>query len=138
MFLLNDLTIPEAEVAYQKAVIRGAWWFFGFMLLCICVYFVVRKIVEDRKDERTHQRKMASIKASEEIGQTGAWTVSANRGQIIRRQQKDISLLHDRITQKDRHIAMLESTMKKCNFGDVAERIRKEIEDGKNESEDRR
>lgn len=135
---INDFTIPEAEVIYQKAVIRGAWWFLAFLVACVVVYFVVQKIAQDRKDERTHQRKMASIKASEEIGQTGAWTVSANRGQIIRRQQKDISLLQDRITQKDRHIAMLESTMKKFNFGDVAEGIRKEIEDGTNESEDRR
>lgn len=134
---LSDYTIPEAEVIYQKAIIRGAWWFLAFLVFCVFVYFVVQKIVEDRKDARAHKRKMASIRASEEIGQNGAWTVSANRGQIIRRQQKDISLLQDRITQKDRHIAALESTMKKCNFGDVADRIRKENEDGTNSSEDR-
>ena len=123
---LYDYSIPEAEVIYQKAVIRGAWWFFGFMLLCIFVYFVVRKIVEDRKDARAHKRKLARIKASEEIGQTGAWAASANRGQIIRRQQKDITLLLDRIAQKDRHIARLEKTMSDLHFEDVAKRIREE------------
>lgn len=134
---INDFTIPEAEVIYQKAVIRGAWWFFGFMLLCICVYFVVRKIVEDRKDERAHQRKMASIRASEEIGQTGAWTASANRGYIIVKQQKKIEWLEKEIKRKDQHIESLENTMNDLHFGDVADRIRKENEDGKNESEDR-
>lgn len=123
---LYDYSIPEAEVIYQKAVIRGAWWFLAFMVACVFVYFVVQKIVEDRKDARAHKRKMASIKASEEIGQTGAWAVSANRGQIIRRQQKDISLLQDRITQKDRHIERLEKTMSDLHFEDVAKRIREE------------
>ena len=134
---LSDYTIPEAEVIYQKAVIRGAWWFFGFMLLCIFVYFVVRKIVEDRKDERSHQRKMASIKASEEIGQTGAWTASANKGYVIEKQKKKIEWLEQETKRKDRHIESLENTMNDLHFGDVAEKIRKEIEDGKNESEDR-
>ena len=134
---LNDYTIPEAEVIYQKAVIRGAWLFFGFMLLCIFVYFVVRKILEDRKDERTHQRKMASIKASEEIGQTGAWKASANRGYVIEKQKKKIEWLEQEIKRKDRHIETLENTMNDLHFGDVADRIRKEIEDGKNQSEDR-
>lgn len=135
---INDFTIPEAEVIYQKAVIRGAWWFFGFMLLCIFVYFVVRKIMEDRKDERTHQRKMASIKASEEIGQTGAWTASANRGCVIEKQKKKIEWLEQEIRRKDRHIESLEATMESLHFGDVADRIRKENEDEQNESEDRR
>lgn len=135
---INDFTIPEAEVIYQKAVIRGAWWFFGFMLLCICVYFVVRKIVEDRKDERSHQRKMASIKASEEIGQTGAWTASAKRGYVIEKQKKKIEWLEQEIKRKDQHIESLENTMNDLHFGDVADRIRKETEDGTNESKDRR
>lgn len=123
---LYDYSIPEAEVIYQKAVIRGAWWFLAFLLACVFVYFVVQKIVEDRKDARAHKRKLARIKASEEIGQTGAWAVSANRGQIIRRQQNDITLLLDRIAQKDRHIARLEQTMSDLHFEDVAKRIREE------------
>lgn len=135
---INDFTIPEAEVIYQKAVIRGAWWFLAFLVACVVVYFIVQKIVQDRKDARYHARQLARIKASEEIGQTGAWAASANRGQIIRRQQKDITLLLDRIAQKDRHIESLEATMESLHFGDVADRIRKEIEDGTNESEDRR
>ena len=134
---LSDYTIPEAEVIYQKAVIRGAWWFFGFMLLCIFVYFVVREIVEDRKDARAHKRKTARIKASGEIGNAGAWTASANRGYIIVKQKKKIEWLEQEIKRKDLHIESLENTMNDLHFGDVADRIRKEIEDGKDESEDR-
>ena len=134
---LSDYTIPEAEVIYQKAVIRGAWWFLAFLGCCVLLYFIVHKIVEDRKDARAHQRKMARIKASEEIGTTGAWTLSANRGQIIRRLEKDNEKLRQDIEKKDWHIVCLENTMKDLTFGDVAEKIRKEIEDGKNESKDR-
>lgn len=127
---LSDYTIPEAEVIYQKAVIRGAWWFLAFLVACIVVYFVAQKIVQDRKDARYHARQLARIKATGEIGQTGFYAAQAHNGHIIRELKKENE-------KKDRHIAMLESTMEKCNFGDVAERIRKEIEDGKNESEDR-
>lgn len=129
---LSDYTIPEAEVIYQKAIIRGAWWFLAFLVACVFVYFVVQKIVEDRKDARAHQRKMASIRASEEIGQTGAWTASANRGYVIEKQKKKIEWQEQEIKRKDRHIESLETTMNELHFGDVADRIRKENEDGKN------
>lgn len=122
---LSDYTIPEAEVIYQKAVIRGAWWFFGFMLLCIFVYFVVHRITQERMDARRHLRQMARIKATGVAGQAGFDMVKANQGQVIRQLQKQIAL-------KDKHIEMLESMMDKLTFGDVAEKIRKEIEeDGK-------
>lgn len=128
---LKDLTIPEAEVAYQKAVIRGAWWFLAFLVSCVVVYFVVQKIVQDRKDARYHARQLARIKATGEIGQTGFYTAQAHSGQLIRELRKEIE-------KKDRHIESLETTMEAMHFGDVADRIRKEIEDGTNESEDRR
>lgn len=128
---LNDFTIPEAEVIYQKAVIRGAWWFLGFLAACVVVYFIVQKIVQDRIDARYHIRQLARIKATNEIGQTGFYTAQAHSGQLIRELRKEIE-------KKDRHIESLEATMESLHFGDVAEKIRKEIEDGKNESEDRR
>ena len=117
---LSDYTIPEAEVIYQKAVIRGAWWFFSFMLLCVFVYFVVRKIVDDRKNARYHARQMARIKATEEIGQTGFYTAAAHSGQIIRELKKEIE-------KKDRHIARLEETMSQMKLGDLAYKIRNEV-----------
>lgn len=117
--LLYDLTIPEAEVAYQKAVIRGAWWFLAFLLACVVVYFIVQKIVQDRKDARYHARQLARIKATGEIGQTGFYTAAAHSGQIIRELKKEIE-------QKDRHIESLEETMARLKLGDVAEKIRKE------------
>lgn len=128
---INDFTIPEAEVIYQKAVIRGAWWFLAFLVACVVVYFVVQKIAQDRKDARYHARQLARIKATNEIGQTGFHTAQAHSGQLIRELRKEIE-------KKDRHIESLEATMESLHFGDVADRIRKEIEDGKNESEDRR
>lgn len=118
--LLYDLTVSEAEVAYQKEVIRGAWWFFSFMLLCVFVYFVVHKIVEDRKDARYHAQQLARIKATGEIGQTGFYTAAAHSGQIIRELKKEIE-------QKDRHIARLEETMSQMKLGDLAYTIRNEV-----------
>lgn len=129
--LLNDFTIPEAEVIYQKAVIRGAWWFLAFLAGCVVVYFIFQKIVQDRKDARYHARQMARIKATGEIGQTGFYAAQAHSGQLIRELRKEIE-------RKDRHIESLEATMETMHFGDVADRIRKENEDGTNESEDRR
>lgn len=123
---LSDYTIPEAEVIYQKAVIRGAWWFLAFLVCCVLVYFVVHRITQERMDARRHLRQMARIKATEVAGQAGFDVVKANQGQVIRQLQKQIAL-------KEKHIEMLEGTMDKLTFGDVADKIRKEIEeDGKN------
>ena len=118
--LLYDLTIPEAEVAYQKAVIRGAWWFLAFLAGCVVVYFVVQKIVQDRKDARYHERQLARIKATGEIGQTGFYATQAHNGHIIRELKKEIE-------QKDRHIARLEETMSQMKLGDLAYTIRNEV-----------
>ena len=118
---LSDYTIPEAEVIYQKAVIRGAWWFLAFLLACVVVYLIVQKIVQDRIDARYHARQLARIKATGEIGQTGFYTAAAHSGQIIRDMQKEIE-------RKNRHIAMLEKTMAQMTLGDVAEKIRKEAD----------
>lgn len=119
--LLYDLTIPEAEVAYQKAVIRGAWWFLAFLLACVVVYLIVQKIVQDRIDDRYHIRQLARIKATNEIGQTGFYATQAHNGHIIRELKKEIE-------QKDRHIARLEETMAQFKLGDIAEKIRKEAD----------
>lgn len=135
---LSDFTIPEAEVAYQKAVIRGAWWFLAFLAGCVVVYFVAQKIVQDRHDARCHERQMARIKATEEIGQTGAWAATAKKDNENLKLRKKIALLLEEMDKKDAHIFMLEQTMETMHFGDVADRIREEIENGKNESEDRR
>lgn len=135
---LNDFTIPEAEVIYQKAVIRGAWWFLAFLAGCVVVYFVAQKIVQDRQDARRHARQMARIKATEEIGQTGAWAATAKKSNENLKLRKEIASLLEERDKKDTHIWMLEQTMKNLHFGDVADKIREEIEDGKNESEDRR
>lgn len=118
--LLYDLTIPEAEVAYQKAVIRGAWWFLAFLVACVVVYFIVQKVVQDRKDARYHARQLARIKATGEIGQTGFYATQAHNGQLIRKLQKEIE-------QKDRHIARLEETMSQMKLGDLAYTIRNEV-----------
>lgn len=118
---LSDYTIPEAEAIYQKAVIRGAWWFLAFLVACVVVYFVVQKIAQDRKDARYHARQLARIKATSDIGQTGAWAATAHNGHIIRELKKEIE-------RKDRHIAMLEETMAQMTLGDVAEKIRKEAD----------
>ena len=119
--LLYDLTIPEAEVAYQKAVIRGAWWFLAFLLACVVVYLIVQKIVQDRIDARYHIRQLARIKATNEIGQTGFYTAQAHSGQLIRELRKEIE-------KKDRHIARLEKTMARFKLGEIAEKIRKEAD----------
>ncbi len=118
--LLYDLTIPEAEVAYQKAVIRGAWWFLAFLVACVVVYFIVQKVVQDRKDARYHARQLARIKATGEIGQTGFYATQAHNGQLIRKLKKEIE-------QKDRHIARLEETMSQMKLGDLAYTIRNEV-----------
>ena len=118
---LSDYTIPEAEVIYQKAVIRGAWWFLAFLVACVVVYFVVQKIVQDRENARRHARQMARIKATEEIGQTGFYAAQAQNGHIIREIKKEIK-------QKDRHIERLEETMSRLKLGDIAEKIRKEVD----------
>lgn len=118
---INDFTIPEAEVIYQKAVIRGAWWFLAFLVACVVVYFIVQKIVQDRKDARYHIRQLARIKATNEIGQTGFYAAQAHNGHIIRELKKEIE-------QKDRHIARLEETMDRLKLGDIAEQIKKEVE----------
>ena len=118
---INDFTIPEAEVVYQKAVIRGAWWFLAFLVACVVVYFVVQKIAQDRKDARYHARQLARIKATGEIGQTGFYAAQAHNGHIIRELKKEIE-------QKDRHIARLEETMDRLKLGDLAEQIKKEVE----------
>lgn len=135
---INDFTIPEAEVIYQKAVIRGAWWFLAFLAGCVVVYFVAQKIVQDRKDARYHERQMVRIKATEEIGKTGAWAAVAKKDNEILKLRKKIGSLLEEMDKKDAHIFMLEQTMETMHFGDVADRIREEIENGKNESEDRR
>ena len=135
---LKDFTIPEAEVIYQKAVIRGAWWFLAFLVACVVVYFVAQKIMQDRRNERYHARQMARIKATEELGQTGAWAATAKKDNEILKLRKKIASLLEEMDKKDAHIFMLEQTMETMHFGDVAEQIRKEIEDGKDESEDRR
>lgn len=126
--IIRDYTIPEAEVIYQKAVIRGAWWFFGFMLLCIFVYFVVRKIVEDRKDARAHQRKLARIKENTIIGQAGFDQAKSSQSSVIIAQKRTIDALEVEIDRRDEHISRLEKTMKELHFGDVADRIRQEME----------
>lgn len=118
---LSDYTIPEAEVIYQKAVIRGAWWFLGFLAACVVVYFIVQKVVQDRIDARYHIRQLARIKATNEIGQTGFYATQAHNGHIIRELKKEIE-------QKDRHIARLEETMAQFKLGDIAEKIRKEAD----------
>lgn len=125
---INDFTIPEAEVIYQKAVIRGAWWFLAFLVACVVVYFIVQKFVQDRKDARYHARQLARIKATGEIGQTGAWAATAHNGHIIRELKKEIEQKDGIIRKKDRHIVFLEETMDNLHFGDVADRIRKEME----------
>ena len=134
---LSDYTIPEAEVIYQKAIIRGGWWFLAFLVACVLIYFVAQKITQDRHDERSHKRNLARIKASGEIGQTGFSAMQASQMNIIRKQQKDIEFLQDVIVRKNLHILRLEKTMKDLHYGDVAEKIRKEAEYGTNESEDR-
>lgn len=116
---LYDYSIPEAEVIYQKAIIRGGWWFLAFLVACVFVYFVVQKITQDRHDARAHKRNLARIKASGEIGQTGFYAMQANQGQIIRQLQGEI-------VKRDRHIARLEQTMSDLHFEDVAKRIREE------------
>ena len=118
---INDFTITEAEVVYQKEVIRGAWWFLAFLVACVVVYFVVQKIAQDRKDARYHARQLARIKATGEIGQTGFYAAQAHNGHIIRELKKEIE-------QKDRHIARLEETMDRLKLGDLAEQIKKEVE----------
>ena len=126
--IVGDYTIPEAEVIYQKAVIRGAWWFLAFLMACVVVYFVVRKIVEDREDARAHQRKMARIKESADIEHTGAWAVTANRGNIILKQKKYIAFLDEVIEKQAQHIIMLENTLDKFNLGDIRDNIRQQME----------
>lgn len=123
---INDFTIPEAEVAYQKAVIRGAWWFLAFLLACVVVCLIVQKIVQDRIDARYHIRQLARIKATNEIGQTGFYTAQAHSGQLIRELKKEIEQKNEIIRKKDQHIECLEETMNNLHFGDVADRIRKE------------
>lgn len=118
--LLYDFTVPEAEVVYQKAVIRGAWWFLAFLVACVVVYFVVQKIAQDRKDARYHARQLARIKATGEIGQTGFYAAQAHNGHIIRELKKEIE-------KKDRHIARLEETMSQVKLGDLAYTIRNEV-----------
>ena len=118
---LKDFTIPEAEVIYQKAVIRGAWWFLAFLVACVVVYFVVQKIAQDRKDARYHARQLARIKATGDIGQTGFYAAQAHNGHIIRELKKEIE-------KKDRHIARMEETMARLKLGDMAEQIKKEVE----------
>lgn len=135
---LSDYTIPEAEVIYQKAVIRGAWWFFVSLVIAVFLYFVIKAILEDQKDYREHQRFMARQKSNRVIGQAAFDRDQASQSNVILKQKKEIASLLEEIDLKDEHIFRLEQTMKDCHFGDVAERIRKEIEDGKNESEDRR
>lgn len=119
--VLYDLTIPEAEVAYQKAIIRGGWWFLAFLVACVLVYFIVHRITQDRMDARYHARQIERIKATEEIGHTGWYAMQANRGQTIRELQGEIK-------KRDRHIARLEETMARLKLGDVAEQIKKEVE----------
>lgn len=119
--IMGDYTIPEAEVIYQKAVIRGAWWFFAFMLLCIFVYFVTRKIVEDRKDARAHKRKMARIRANEITGQAGFDAVQPSYLSTINKQKKIIE-------KQCKHIDMLESTLEGFSLGDVRDHIRQQME----------
>lgn len=118
---LYDLTIPEAEVAYQKAVIRGAWWFLAFLVCCVLVYFVVHRITQERMDARRHLRQMARIKATGVAGQAGFDALKLNQGQVIRQMRMELAL-------KDKHIEMLESTMDKVNLGDLARKIKEEVE----------
>ena len=123
-----DLTIPEAEVAYQKAIIRGGWWFLAFLVACVLVYFIVHRITQDRMDARYHARQIERIKATEEIGHTGWYAMQANRGQTIRELQGEIK-------KRDRHIAMLEETMARMKLGDLVDKIRNETEAEHNEQD---
>ena len=135
---INDFTIPEAEVAYQKEVIRWGGRFMIFLLLAVFIYFMVKAFFEEQRDLREHQRFMARQKQGAIIGQAGFDQAKASEKNAIIRQKKRIAYLEAEVSKRDRHIECLESTMKDLHFGDVAARIRKEIEDGKNESEDRR
>ena len=134
---LSDYTIPEAEVIYQKAVIRGGCLFLAFLVVCVLLYFVVQKIVEDRKDDRSHKWKMAREKSSAIIGQASFDRIPASQSAQIDKLKREVNRMNGILNQRNYHIAMLEETLEKFKLGDVAEKIRKEIEDGKNESKDR-
>lgn len=122
---LSDYTITEAEMIYQKAVIRGAWLFLAFLVACVLVAFIIWLCEEHRKETNRHAEAELAIMASNDIGQTGFHVMSANQGQIIRRLTKEIE-------RKDKHIEMLENTMEKVNLGDLARKIKEEVEeDGK-------
>ena len=135
---LNDFTIPEAEVIYQKEIIRWGGRFMIFLVVAVFLYFVLKVIVEEQRDIREHDRFMARQKQGAVIGQAGFDQAKASERSTIIRQKKYIEQLEDALVKQGMHINRLETTMKELHFGDVADRIRKEIEDGKNESEDRR
>lgn len=134
---LNDLTIPEAEVAYQKEIIRWGGRFMIFLVVAVFLYMVIKVIVEEQRDIREHDRFMARQKQGAIIGQAAFDQAKASERSTIIRQKKYIENLEDALIKQSTHIKRLENTMRELHFGDVADRIRKEIEDGTNESEDR-
>lgn len=135
---INDFTIPEAEVAYQKEIIRWGGRFMIFLVVAAFLYLVIKVIVEEQRDIREHDRFMARQKQGAIIGQAAFDQAKASERSTIIRQKKYIAFLDEVIEKQAQHINCLETTMKELHFGDVADRIRKEIEDGKNESKDRR
>lgn len=134
---LSDYTIPEAEVIYQREVIRAAGRFFIFLVVAVFLYFVIKAFLEDHRNYMEHERFMARQKAGAIIGQAGFDQAKAAQTNNILKMKKKIDSMYEEIAKKNKHICMLENTMETMHFGDVAEKIRKEIEDGKNESEDR-
>lgn len=135
---LNDFTIPEAEVAYQKEIIRWGGRFMIFLVVAVFLYLVIKVIVEEQRDIREHDRFMARQKQGAIIGQAGFDQAHAAKESLFIQQKKRIQELLRTVYKQQDHIEQLEQTMKNLHFGDVADRIREEIEDGKNESEDRR
>ena len=134
---LNDLTIPEAEVAYQKEIIRWGGRFMIFLGVAVFLYLVIKVIVEEQRDIREHNRFMARQRQGAVVGQAAFDQAQASERSTIIRQKKYIENLEDALIKQSTHIKCLETTMRELHFGDVADRIRKEIEDGTYESEDR-
>lgn len=138
MNFLNDYTIPEAEVAYQKEIIRWGGRFMIFLVVAVFLYLVIKVIVEEQREIREHDRFMARQKQGAIIGQAGFDQAHAAKESLFIQQKKRIQELLRTVYKQQDHIERLEQTMKNMHFGDVAARIREEIENGKNEGKDRR
>ncbi len=108
-----------------------------FLVVAVFLYLVIKVIVKERRDIREHDRFMARQKQGAIIGQAAFDQAKASERSTIIRQKKYIAFQDEVIEKQAQHINCLETTMRELHFGDVADRIRKEIEDGKNESEDR-